>query len=106
MRGIFTYRRGYWSRAQLKAIRRGLLLRSAGPSLLRDTAARVIQRHVRGLLGRTQVGWMLTCIGLSLKQAAYLALAPQARENRRAIIDIQRWWKVGRIHVQCEGCFE
>ena len=67
---IQAHWRGFWARKQLRAVRQGLLLRSAGPRLLQDTAARVIQRRWRGVMGRAE-----------------------ARSVRKAIIDIQRCWK-------------
>lgn len=62
---------GYWTRKQLRAQRTGRLIRAYAPRVQRDSAARVIQRFVRGWLGRLA-----------------------AREVRGAAVTIQRWWRV------------
>jgi hypothetical protein len=47
--------RGYWTRKKLKAKRYGLLLKAARRPQRRESAARVIQRFVRGYLARLYV---------------------------------------------------
>ncbi|KAG1665543.1 hypothetical protein FOA52_000689 [Chlamydomonas sp. UWO 241] len=62
--------RAYWARASLRARLRGKLLRHARQDDLADSAARVLQRHVRGWLARLE-----------------------ASERRRAVLVIQTHWR-------------
>ncbi|EFJ47780.1 hypothetical protein VOLCADRAFT_91715 [Volvox carteri f. nagariensis] len=62
--------RGHVARRFVQALRSGHLLKSGAHEHVVETAAVVIQRYWRGLRGRRE-----------------------AAERRKAVLDIQRWWK-------------